>query len=123
MALRKIIKIDEDKCNGCGECITPCIEGALILENGKAKVIKEEFCDGGGVCLAFCPTGALTIEEREAEEFNKGAVNEYYGDDNKREETCIFCGNSEYEAAIIDFRFQGIKRHVCVKCLPRLIHG
>lgn len=123
MALRKIIRIDEEKCNGCGECITPCVEGALVLENGKARVIKEEFCDGGGVCLAFCPTGALIIEDREAEEFDREAVNSYYSADEEREHICVFCGNSEYRVPILEFKFQGIKRQVCVKCLPRLIHG
>lgn len=56
MAIRKIIKIDEEKCTGCGECITECAEGALKLVDGKAKIIKEEFCDGFGDCIGKCPT-------------------------------------------------------------------
>ena len=60
---RTIIKIDEELCNGCGECVTGCHEGALQIIDGKAKLVNEVFCDGLGACIGDCPTGALTLEE------------------------------------------------------------
>lgn len=69
MAIRQIIKIDEDKCDGCGLCIVDCEEGALAIVDGKAKLVKDSYCDGLGACIGSCPTGALTIEVREADEF------------------------------------------------------
>jgi ferredoxin len=71
---RKIIKIDEEKCDGCGLCISSCPEGALQIVNGKAKLVKESFCDGLGACLGACPQGALTIEEKEVEEYDEEGV-------------------------------------------------
>lgn len=72
--LRKIIKIDEDKCNGCGACAAACHEGAIEMVNGKAKLTREDYCDGLGDCLPACPTNAITFEEREAPAYNKEAV-------------------------------------------------
>jgi ferredoxin len=76
MAKRKIIKIDQIKCNGCGECIPNCPEGAIQIIDNKARLISDLFCDGLGACLGHCPQGAITIEEREAEEYDERKVME-----------------------------------------------
>ena len=72
--VRKIIKIDEEKCNGCGLCATACHEGAIDIIDGKAKLVRENYCDGLGDCLPNCPTGAITFEEREAPAYDDAAV-------------------------------------------------
>lgn len=73
--IRKIITIDEEKCNGCGICIEACHEGAIGMVGGKAKLLRENYCDGLGDCLPACPTGAISFEEREAAAYDEAAVN------------------------------------------------
>ncbi|NMA54704.1 MAG: 4Fe-4S binding protein [Firmicutes bacterium] len=125
MSVRKIVKIDEDKCDGCGLCVTPCAEGAIEIVDGKAKVIREELCDGAGYCLAVCPRGALSIEEREAPAFDEEAVAEHISQAKPaaHEIFCYSCGKSEHEQALLPARIKGESLWVCTRCLPRLIHG
>ena len=72
--IRKIIKIDEEKCNGCGACAAACHEGAIEMIDGKARLTREDYCDGLGDCLPACPTNAITFEEREAPAYDESAV-------------------------------------------------
>jgi len=75
--VRQMIKIDEDKCNGCGACVPACAEGAIQIVDGKAKVVMEKYCDGLGACLGECPQGAISFETREAEAFDEAATIEH----------------------------------------------
>jgi len=122
---RKIVRIDEGLCNGCGACVTPCAEGAIRLVDGKAEVVREELCDGAGFCLGVCPTGALTIEERDAPAFDPEAAEAQQAARGKTllDAACFRCGATEDEAVLFPCRHQGRSRWVCVRCLPPLIHG
>ncbi|MEG6616019.1 4Fe-4S dicluster domain-containing protein [Peptococcaceae bacterium 1198_IL3148] len=123
---RQIVKIDEDKCTGCGNCVSPCAEGAIEIVNGKAKVIKEELCDGAGFCIGTCPTGALSLEAREAEAFSEEAVEEHIknkGHVHIEIQKCHRCGNTEEQFTLLPCRTQGQSLWVCTRCLPALIHG
>ncbi|HWR30087.1 MAG TPA: 4Fe-4S dicluster domain-containing protein [Negativicutes bacterium] len=80
---RKIIRIDEAKCNGCGQCVTGCAEGAIALVNGKATLVSETYCDGLGACIGECPVGALTLEERDGAEYDQTAVDKHLASTNR----------------------------------------
>ncbi len=84
MAIRKVVHIDEEKCNGCGLCIPNCVEGALKIIDGKAKLVSDVYCDGLGACLGHCPQDAISIIEREADEFDEAEVHKYIA--SKKEE-------------------------------------
>jgi len=74
MALREVIEIDESLCDGCGDCVTACAEGAIAIIDGKARLISDVYCDGLGACLGHCPQGAITVIQREADAFNEAEV-------------------------------------------------
>jgi Pyruvate/2-oxoacid:ferredoxin oxidoreductase delta subunit len=92
---RKIIEIDEELCDGCGQCVPSCAERAISIIDGKARLVEERYCDGLGACLGECPTGALSMVEREAEEFDEKAVEEHLNLQAKQQgpdKTTLPCG-------------------------------
>ena len=90
--LRKIIKIEDDKCNGCGACAAACHEGAIEMVNGKAILTREDYCDGLGDCLPACPVDAISFEEREAPAYNEAAVIKAKLDKGQENPTCACAG-------------------------------
>jgi ferredoxin len=99
MVVREIVEIDEEKCNGCGECIPNCAEGALKIIDGKVRIVDDVYCDGLGACLGHCPQDALTIIEREAQEFDEEAVHEYL----KTQDNAQFsCGCTPTKELLVD---------------------
>lgn len=97
---RKIIRIDEDKCDGCGLCATACAEGAIKIVDGKARLVSETYCDGLGACLGECPRGAISMEEREAPAFDEKAVHAHLTAERSRPSPC---GGGCPSARALDF--------------------
>ena len=125
MAVRQIVKIDEELCDGCGACVIPCAEGAIVLVDGKAKVVHEALCDGAGFCIPVCPTGALSIEAREAPDFDEAEAEALMHERGQTYITqrCFNCATGEDRAHLVPLRHQGQSLWVCTRCLPTLIHG
>jgi Fe-S-cluster-containing hydrogenase component 2 len=117
MVKRQIVRIDEELCNGCGLCVTPCAEGAIEIVDGKA--------DGAGFCLAVCPPGPLSVEERAAVPLNEVAAERKMHERGKiyLAQTCFQCGGSEEQRVLLPCRRDGASLWVCTRCLPVLIHA
>jgi len=115
MAARNIIEIDEEKCNGCGQCIVDCAEAALQIVDGKARIVKDMYCDGLGACIGGCPTGALSIVQREADAFDEAETEKRVHETKKKEE---FSGCSGTKA--VDFTENTIVYQETAETKPEL---
>ncbi|HPS56405.1 MAG TPA: 4Fe-4S binding protein [Sedimentisphaerales bacterium] len=91
MVLRNIVNIDEEKCDGCGQCVNACAEGAIQLVDGKAKLISEVYCDGLGACIGHCPQNAITVERRDVDEFNEQAVKVHMSEKKNKSQLEFVC--------------------------------
>lgn len=105
MAIRNIVQIDEEKCNGCGQCVINCAEGALKIIDGKARLVSDAYCDGLGACLGHCPQDAITIIQRDAEEFDEKSVGARHVVSSEKKS--LPCGCSGTEAREILKKSQG----------------
>jgi len=106
--IRKIIKIDETECNGCGLCAKACHEGAIEMINGKARLTREDYCDGLGDCLPACPTGAITFKEREAPAYDEEAVKKA----RKRLRRSALRAGVALKLSVVHVRFRCLQRKI-----------